>query len=406
MNRYTIRNFNYESVVIFGAGPVGLWSAIKMLENNFARNVVILEKRFSFNSKLNSWSDREMVVQFHRSLLSIPKNEKPLETCPYGVSKEKNEQNRTKYIDLDHMSIKNIQIILKEHLLNHYSERFLMLEMQEMVLKEKVPTVIIGIGSNDTKLFNNNFNPEFILDATGYHSALMNQMLGVKFEGTTEYGHALKITWPEHKVEQVTGKMTEFHDCHKNSPFFHDGYSSVAEFSAPIIKAEKFFCECGYNLKKSNNSLPFLENDKTPFSIKLPLFLQKIINSKDDNIIYSKAIDLFKTIRKAKLNGINGFDFVNRLKNFKWKEADALALVVRQTVNKNISAENPFVDLIHDECNLNKVKIIFVPSRAERWLSNNEKSTNINLKLLNSSGEKLELSCSVTACAVGDSLAR
>ena len=114
------RDFNYNSVIIFGAGPVGLWSAIQMLENDFAKNVVILEKRFSFDLKLNSWSNREMVVQFHRDLLPILENGDLLDICPYGLSREQNEQYRIKYTDLDHMSIKNIQVVLN----NLYDFRF------------------------------------------------------------------------------------------------------------------------------------------------------------------------------------------------------------------------------------------------------------------------------------------
>jgi len=269
MNYFAKKDFNYESAVILGAGPVGLWSAIKMLENNFAKNVIIVEKRFQFGSNLDGWADREMVVQFHRSILSFPKNDMPLIICPHGVTKDTKEQNRNKYTDLDHMSIKNIQIILKDHLLNNYPEQFLLVEMQRMVLQGKTPIVNIGVGWNDTKLFNNNFSPEFILDATGCNSAFMNQMLGVKFEGGNEYGHALKITWPEHEIN-TTGKKTEFHDCHENSPFFSNGYSSVAEFSAPIMEAKAFFYDCGYAFQASANNIPFLEDNITPFSVKLP----------------------------------------------------------------------------------------------------------------------------------------
>ena len=45
----------------------------------------------------------------------------------------------------------------------------------------------------------------------------MHQMLGIGFEGATEYGNALKITWPEHEVVNVSDRVTEFHDCHYNS---------------------------------------------------------------------------------------------------------------------------------------------------------------------------------------------
>jgi len=105
------------------------------------------------------------------------------------------------------------------------------------------------------------------------------------------------------------------------------------------------------------------------------------------------------------LHGINGFDFINRIKEFGWSEANKLALVIRQTVNKNISEKDLFINLSSDENNLKKVRIVFVPSREERWLSTNEKNTNINFKLINNYGDNLELCCSVKACAVGDSLA-
>jgi len=398
------QEFNYQSAVIFGAGPVGLWSAIKMLENDFAKNVVIIEKRFKFNQKLDDWASREMVVQFHRSILSIPTNNKPLDNCPYGVIKENTEHHRKKYTDLDHMSLRNIQTILKDHLLKNYPRHFLLLEMQQTMLKEKIPIVKIGLGHNGIMLFDGQFKPEFVLDTTGYHSAFMHEMLGVTFEGNIEYGSALKITWPEHELYPMK-KQIEFHDCHKDSPFYAKGYSSVAEFSAPIVGTKTFFSECGYGSQKSEGYIPFLENDISPFSVKLAPFIRKILQSVNNHYTYDQALALFKTIREGKLNGINGFDFVSRLKAFKWIEADRLALIVRQIVNQNVTLEKPFINLIEDKYQLKKINIVFVPSRLERWLSINKKNANIIFNLLNYSGEHLELYCKVTACAAGDSLA-
>lgn len=404
MNRDISNSFDYDSAIILGAGPIGLWSAIQMLENNFAKNVTLLEKRFSFNPALNRWADRAMVVQFHRSLLPIANNKQPVEICPYHVLKMKNEGHRIKYADLDHMSIKSIQSTLMEYLLAHYPENFMMVEMQKMFLERDLPVIRLGVGSNDITSFSEKFRPDFLLDATGYHSNFMHQMLGINFECATEYGSALKITWPEHEMINVSDKETEFHDCHYNSHFFKEGYSSVAEFSSPIPGICEFLRECGYNHQDSEKNLPFLKYDDTPFSIKLAPFLQKIMESKTNQHTYGKAVSLFKRMRGGNLRGIDGFDFIKRLQFFDWREAEVLALTVRQIVNKNISIENVFSDLASDNFNLKKMEIVFVPSRIERWLVNNEKQTRVKLEISNYLGQKLNLCSEVTACAVGDSL--
>ncbi len=403
-NSNSFKKFDYKSVIIFGAGPVGLWSALKMLENNFAENVLLAEKRFKFDSCSDDWAKRSMVVQFHRSILNLPRNSQLSKLCPFGVIYDQVEKNRKKYQDLDHMAIKNIQLTLRDHLEQKYKDRFMMIGLSELERKNNIPTATLELGANSLNLFNGNFKPEFILDATGFSSSLMNKVLEVKFEEATEYGHALKITWPEHQLSNTLTKEIEFHDCHPMSPSYSEGNSSLAEFSEPVCEAMSFLSECGYNFISNAKPTPFLEADQTEFSIKLSPFIKKIISSKQDKKFFDKAKNLFITMRAGKLEGVNGYNFVICLQEFNCKEAETLAFTIRRIVNKSLSKEDTFLNLDQDKQDLTKVRIVFVPSRVERWLSVNKIESDFDFVLTNSFGNEQIQHHKIIACAAGDSL--
>ncbi|MEQ1974270.1 hypothetical protein [Xenorhabdus sp. SGI240] len=398
-------NNRYKTVVILGAGPIGLFSAFKILENNFAENVLILDKRLISAHTLKGWAERSMVVQFHRKLFSLSHIPEIMQNCPHGVLKEDYEDNRRKYSDLDHMSIKNIQSTILENIEKDYKDRFFMMGLKDISTNNDIISISIFSDENKNNHILRNLKPELIVDATGYHSVLMNKTIGIHFESEYEYGSALKITWPEHEMNHIENKETEFHDCHENTIFFSEGNSSVAEFSYPSDKFSKFFEECGYSINHMSIKLPFLKFDKTPFSIKLPPFLEKITSLKKDHFLYKRAIELFNTIRKNKLIGINGLEFIHYLQGFNWSEADNLALVIRKIIDKRVTVENAYANLEENCLDLTKIRITFVPSRAERWLSTNKVTTKINLIFSNDNDTLLNQACSVTACAVGDSLA-
>ncbi|CAE16868.1 unnamed protein product [Photorhabdus laumondii subsp. laumondii TTO1] len=404
-NKWVYMNNKYETVIVLGAGPIGLFSAFKILENNFAENVLILDKRFISAYTFKGWAERSMVVQFHRKLFSLSYLPKIVKKCPYGVLKEDYEDNRKKYSDLDHMSIKNIQSTILENMEKFYKNRFFMVGLKDMSFDKDIVSISIFTEHFDDNSILKNLNPELIVDATGYHSILMNKTIGIQFESEHEYGSALKMTWPEHEMSHVENKKTEFHDCHENTIFFSEGNSSVAEFSYPSDKFSEFFEECGYSINHRSTKLPFLKFDTTPFSIKLPPFLEKITSLKKDHFLYKRAVDLFNMIRRNKLSGINGLEFINHLQGFNWSEADSLALVVRRIINKRVTIENTYANLEENFLDLMKIRVIFIPSRAERWLSTNKVTTKINLIFSNDNNSLHNQISSVTACAVGDSLA-
>lgn len=404
MSQPNVNNCYHDSAIILGAGPVGLWSAIQMLENNFANNVIVLEKRFNFNQERNKWLNREMVIQFHRSLLSVNKKYNFYKSCPTNVYKEGNESHRAKYNDLEHMSIKNMQSMLFNYLKHQYNNRFSMLEMQKLQNND-LPEIVAGTGQHNLNLFND-INIGFLLDATGYHSAFMNKIMNIEFEGNIEYGSALKITWPEHEMQNKLPKAIEFHDCHAQSDFFNKGFSSVAEFSAPIPEFNSFLEACGYNSQEVQDFVPFLERDKTPFSIKLFPFIQRIINSKQiEPDKYTIAKKLFSDIRRGGLYGISGFNFIKYLRLLDWLEADALALVIYQIIDNNMTSDGLYEETEQNKQELEKIRVVFVPSRIERWLKSNENNIDISLTFQNKRGDKKETNHRVLACAAGDSLA-
>ncbi|MBD2796575.1 hypothetical protein ID856_08530 [Xenorhabdus sp. 18] len=398
-------NNRYKTVVILGAGPVGLFSAFKILENDFAENVLVLEKRLNSAHKLKGWAERSMVVQFHRKLFSLSSLPEIMQKCPHEVLKEDNEEHRKKYRDLDHMSIKNIQSTILENIERYYKNRFFMMGVKNICINNNIIEISTDSDDNEDCHIFKNFQPELIVDATGYHSILMNKTIGIHFENEYEYGSALKITWPEHEMSHIEEKKIEFHDCHVNTNFFNEGNSSVAEFSYPSYEFNKFFEECGYSINHMSTKVPFLKFDKTPFSIKLPPFFKKITTLNKEHCLYKRAIELFNTIRKGKLNGITGLDFIHYLQGFNWAEADNLALVIRKIIDKKVTIESVYDNLEDFFLDLTKIKIVFVPSRAERWLSKNKVKININFIFKNKSSNLLNQVYSVTACAVGDSLA-
>ncbi len=403
--KWVYMNNKYETVIVLGAGPIGLFSAFKILENNFAENVLILDKRFISAYTFKGWAERSMVVQFHRKLFSLSYLPEIVKKCPHGVLKEDYEDNRKKYSDLDHMSIKNIQSTILENMEKFYKNRFFMVGLKDISSDNDIVSISIFTEHFDDNSILKNLNPELIVDATGYHSILMNKTIGIQFESEYEYGSALKMTWPEHEMSHVENKKTEFHDCHENTIFFSEGNSSVAEFSYPSDKFSEFFEECGYSINHTSTKLPFLKFDTTPFSIKLPPFLDKITSLKKDHFLYKRAVDLFNTIRRNKLSGINGLEFINYLQGFNWSEADSLALVVRRIIDKRVTIENTYANLEENFLDLMKIRVIFVPSRTERWLSTNKVTTKINLIFSNDNNSLHNQISSVTACAVGDSLA-
>ncbi|KAB8310136.1 hypothetical protein EH228_11560 [Erwinia endophytica] len=395
--------YRKKTVIILGAGPVGLFSAFKILENNFAENVLVLEKRMDPKWENDEWASRSMVVQFHRRFFSFSIPD-ALIHCPNGVFSEDNEENRRKYSDLDHMSLSSIQSILLKEINDNYNDRFSLMKIEDILCEDDVISLVVDC--NGEQHFSV-LNPSLLVDATGYHSTLMNKIIGVEFEDEFEYGSALKITWPEHNLSHAEDKLIEFHDCHKNTKFFSYGYSSVAEFSYPSEDFNVFFEDCGYSINNQSIKIPFLKDDTTPFSIKLPAFLKRIVSLDKNDDLYKKSISLFRKIREGKLNGINGYEFIKHLQDFCWHEADTLSLVIRQILRKNITIKDVYVDIDSDHADLEKIGIVFVPSRAERWLSTNRVKTNIKLVSVNGSYEisGFNLIHPVTACAVGDSLA-
>lgn len=380
-----------NSAVIIGAGPIGLFSAYQILKNKYADNVIIFEKRYS---NKHEWTQRGMVVQFHRSLINLADLPEINEKCPCNIQKEQNETHRQKYNDLDHMSINNLQNILLKKLETTYKDSFLLAKLDEIELIQG--TIFIN---THTKI-DISVSPKIIVDATGFHSILMNKILKIPFSEEYEYGSALKITWPEHQLNNKKLKEVEFHDCHESTEYYNQGFSSVAEFSYPLAELEDFLKDCGFYINKKATKLPFLQFDKTPFSIKLPPFLKKIINLEKNTTLYKHALDLFSDMKNGKLSGLTGFDFIKRLQQFNWVEADTLAKVIRNVIDPEISINNIYNDLDHIKEDLDKITIVFVPSRLERWISNNQVQT--RLKIISSNIESSIFP--VTAMAVGDSL--
>lgn len=167
-------NTEKETVLILGAGPIGLFSAYQMLKNNYTNQVIILEKRFSIEQEKN-WTTRNMVVQFHRNLLSLNLIPSISTDCPCQITKEKNEQHRQKYTDLDHMSINNFQQMILDILASDYSNRFQILSLDKIYINNDTVTI------NTPHTIPKNLKIKKIIDATGYHSVLMNGLLKVPF---------------------------------------------------------------------------------------------------------------------------------------------------------------------------------------------------------------------------------
>lgn len=387
-------NTQKKTVLILGAGPIGLFSAYQILKNNYSNQVVIIEKRFS--SKLNSeWTTRNMVVQFHRNLLTLSSIPLISTNCPCHITKEKNEHHRQKYTDLDHMSINNFQHMILDILKADYLDRFQIIGLDQIKLDNDIITI------HTLHAIEENLSIEKIIDATGYHSILMNGLLDIPFSEEYEYGCALKITWSEHEIKTHFTKEIEFHDCHENTHYYKKGFSSVAEFSYPSDEFNHFFEVCGFYTNKNAKKVPFLKFDKTPFSIKLPPFLNKIISLEKESPLYQHAISMFSKMREGKLKGLNGAQFIQALQKFDWAEADTISTVIRQIVEPQATQENVYHDLNSILEDLEKINVVFVPSRIERWLEKNIVETKVKIIAPNTKTSTFSL----TASAVGDSLA-
>jgi hypothetical protein len=308
MSNYNqISNFwenSQKDSIIFGSGPIGLWSAILLLEFNRINNVIILEKRFDNDM----WLKRNYIVKINNGYLKQisdiyielnknkkSENKKKDNYSMMNLSFEKILDKYTKYNkfideytkinpdprkinqDQDFYAINNIQILLKKYLDKKYSDRYKIISFSETMLNYKKENNMLALDLYLTK----NIDVKYIIDCTGVTSFIMNKTLGVEYDNkkSINYGVGLKIYWNKTNIKDIYEKQQKLLKINNDDKYIYytikkENISNIEfeDLHSPknILNAKVLFAECfdgqdnlllnaGYDidLKSRKSSLPF-----------------------------------------------------------------------------------------------------------------------------------------------------
>lgn len=298
-----------KDVIIFGGGPVGLWTAILLIKFERARKVYLLEKRI----EKDMWNIRNYIVKINNGYLlqikelfnELNKN-KGTETVKkddYSIKKtsfekilknynndgeenkyekeynEKNPNPSKMEYDQDFYAISNFQIFLREYFEKKYGDRINVLSVSEN-------DVNYDKNNNNLKIISKNIKKGVeigkIIDCTGIISYIMNKTLGIKYEEekATNYGVGIKINWNKSTIMEIYKKQAELLEKEKDEKKYiqykiNKGNISNIEFEDvhipnKILNAKVLFAECireqdnllvesNYNINKNvrKSYLPF-----------------------------------------------------------------------------------------------------------------------------------------------------
>lgn len=277
-----------KDVIIVGAGPVGLWSAILLLKFNRARNVYILEKRLD----KEMWNKRKYIVKINNGYLlqiddlfkELNKNKKSSDNKKddYSIKKMsfekilKNYTDQNPYVneyselnpnpkeleyDQDFYAISNFQDMLKTYLEENYNERIKFLGFSDNMINYEKQQNKLNLNLAEINNLCSNSDEELeiekIIDCTGIMSFIMNKILGIKFneKKATNYGVGIKINWNKTRVLEIYNKQSLLLKKIQldNKKYMHytinKGNISNIEFEdahipGNILNAKVLFAEC------------------------------------------------------------------------------------------------------------------------------------------------------------------
>ncbi|WP_163836745.1 hypothetical protein [Spartinivicinus ruber] len=245
--------------------------------------------------------------------------------------------------------------------------------------------------------------PEVVVDATGFKSNFMHELLSIPFKGCMNYGCAIKTTWPSHQF-LCNNTEIEFHDCHPNTSKFINGYSSSATFSPIVNHYYNLLSDYGFSLDFT--AKPTTYHETKGLHKWLHLLLKDLSALDKKSTAYKHSLQLFNRFRSSDVNGLSGLEVISSLSNIKTPGAKSMAQRIRQSVNTLYRSpeSEPFLHL-ESERALDKVQVVFIPERIERYLALNKAEPTIDFRFFSHGEHKHTFSKKVNAFAVGDSLA-
>ena len=360
-----------KDTLILGAGPVGLWTALKILQSDPNVQVVVAEKR-------QEYLRRDHIIITHPYLMP-ELCEGPLK-CVDAKTTIGNYNPDLDDFKVNTVSVKDLQMSILERL-DRYSTRFQLVSLKSLSGSPELVEI-----SLDRVPFDKEINPRILIDATGSKAHLMNGILKVPYTPDHHYTHGsvLHFVWPS--------KLT-----HPKSKSGRTSSSTSfdALFADPFDKSADLFSKWGYKVDLEAKPFP----GANYHGERLNAVFQLLFDPNVDKNIKTQIESIFVDIQRGGKNGITGESMYTRLLAiYRPLETSNPAHTVLQRLAFRILKIG---GLGANRVKLRQLRVTFLPERVEKYLSKikvDRIPVNINI-----AGRIRNVKVSVMA--LGDSLA-
>ena len=345
---FILQVFAIGNTLILGAGPVGLWTAFKILQSNPNVQVVIAEKREKFLTRDHIIVvDQFLVSELCDGFLNCPQAKTSIGTFNFEEAESSS------------VLTKNLQTAILERL-DQYSSRFQIVKLNSLLGSASKVEI-----SLDKIPFTKEFIPQTIIDATGSKSHLMNGILKVPYDSNHHYTHgsALHFAWP-----------TKLSHPDSNGGRRAGPDSAHAIYADPFEGSTKFFTKWGFKVDKRAKPYPGANYRGNVLNAVFKL----LSDPRVDQGIKSRIENIFVEIQRSGKNGMGSSELVGRLDAI-YKDLDPshpAFLPTRKLANAVLR-----IGRIGTDWNtLKQVRVTFIPERVEKHLTK-IKVDNVPVKL-------------------------
>ena len=326
--------------LILGAGPVGLWTAFKILQADPDVQVVIAEKRQEFLT-------RDYIVRAHPFLMPEICND-PLKCTIPKPPAGKLDFRSSMDFTIKPYTIKDLQTAILDRL-DQYSSRFQIVKLNS--LSGSASKVEISL---DRVPFTYEFIPQTIIDSTGSKAELMSGILKVPHDPHHYYTHgsALHLAWPSRLNTHVSSRM-----------LVAGPESATAIFANPFENSNELFTKWGFKVDPMAKAYP----ETNYHGGKLSAVFQLLSDPNVDQSIKTRLESIFIDIQKGGKNGIDGNTFFSRLVAIyrSLEKSDPAYTAIRQLAYAVINTSGLGANVE----NMSQLRITFIPQRVEKYLS-------------------------------------
>ena len=335
--------------LILGAGPVGLWTAFKILQSDPNVQVVVAEKRQEFLSRDHIVVTYPFLMpELCDGTLKCPKSKITL-GASHDVEDIKEISNP--------VTIKTVQASILERL-QQYPSRFKLVKLKSMSGSLDLVKISLEYSS-----ISNNIDPTTIIDATGSKAELMNGILKIPYNPDHYYTHgsALHFAWPSKLTRPNALVLGIQSNCQLNCP--NDAISATAFFADPFENSNEIFTKWGFKVDPRAKPFSNANYDSERLNSLFGILSDHTVDDKVKSLIEAVFID----IQKGGKDGMKGGEIVSRLIFISW-ELDSNNPAYPHLI-RLISDILMLGDLGSDLKNLEQLRVTFIPQRIEKHLT-------------------------------------